>query len=55
MNTNLENLFAYIETLGWNVYCGDDGYVELSQCSGAGEDFLFTVSANNLIGCQGLR
>ena len=49
MNTNLENLFAYIETLGWNVYCGDDGYVELSQCSGAGEDFLFTVSANNLI------
>ena len=30
MNTNLENLFAYIETLGWNVYCGDDGYVELS-------------------------
>lgn len=49
MNTNLENLLAYIETLGWNVYCGDDGYAELSQCSGAGEDFLFTVSANNLI------
>ena len=49
MNTNLENLFAYIETLGWNVYCGDDGYVELYQRSGAGEDFLFTVSANNLI------
>ena len=49
MNTNLENLFAYIETLGWNVYCGDDGYVELSQCSEAGEDFFFTVSANNLI------
>lgn len=39
MNTNLENLLAYIETLGWNVYCGDDGYVELSQCSEAGEDF----------------
>ena len=49
MNTNLENLFAYIETLGWNVYCGDDGYVELSQCAEAGEDFFFTVSANNLI------
>ena len=49
MNTNLENLLAYIETLGWNVYCGDDGYVELYQRSGAGEDFLFTVSANNLI------
>ncbi len=49
MNTNLENLFAYIETLGWNVYCGDDGYVELYQRSGAGEDFFFTVSANNLI------
>ena len=49
MNTNLENLLAYIETLGWNVYCGDDGYVELSQCSGAGEDFSFTVSENNLI------
>ena len=49
MNTNLENLIAYIETLGWNVYCGDDGYVELYQRSGAGEDFLFTVSANNLI------
>lgn len=49
MNTNLENLFAYIETLGWNVYCGDDGYVELYQRSGGGEDFLFTVSANNLI------
>lgn len=49
MNTNLENLFAYIETLGWNVYCGDDGYVELSQYSSAGEDFSFTVSENNLI------
>lgn len=49
MNTNLENLFAYIETLGWNVYCGDDGYVELSQYSSAGEDFLFTVSESNLI------
>ncbi len=49
MNTNLENLFAYIETLGWNVYCGDDGYVELYQRSGAGEDFLFTVSESNLI------
>lgn len=49
MNTNSEKLFAYIETLGWNVYCGDDGYAELSKRSGAGEDFLFTVSANNLI------
>lgn len=49
MKANIENLLAYIETLGWNVYCGDDGYVELYQRSGAGEDFLFTVSANNLI------
>ena len=49
MNTNLEKLLAYIETLGWNVYCGDDGYVELSQYSSAGEDFSFTVSENNLI------
>ena len=49
MNTNLENLFAYIETLGWNVYCGDDGYVELYQFSPAGEDFGFTVSESNLI------
>lgn len=49
MNTNLENLFAYIETLGWNVYRDGDGYVELSQYSSAGEDFSFTVSANNLI------
>lgn len=49
MNTNLEKLFAYIETLGWNVYCGDDGWVELSQFSSAGEDFSFTVSENNLI------
>lgn len=49
MNTNLENLFAYIETLGWNVYCDGDGWVELSQFSSAGEDFSFTVSENNLI------
>ena len=49
MNTNLENLFAYIETLGWNVYRDGDGYVELSQFSSAGEDFSFTVSENNLI------
>ena len=27
MNTNLEHLLAYIETLGWDVYCdGDDGW-----------------------------
>ena len=49
MNTNLENLFAYIETLGWDVYCDGDGSVELYQFSPAGEDFGFTVSANNLI------
>lgn len=49
MNTNLENLFAYIETLGWNVYCYGDGWVEMYQFSPAGEDFSFTVSANNLI------
>lgn len=49
MNTNLENLFAYIESLGWNVYRDGDGYVELSQYSSAGEDFLFTVSESNLI------
>ena len=49
MNTNLEHLLAYIETLGWDVYCDGDGWVELSQFSSAGEDFSFTVSANNLI------
>ena len=49
MNTNLENLCAYIETLGWNVYRDGDGYVELSQYSPAGEDFSFTGSENNLI------
>ncbi len=49
MNTNLENLCAYIETLGWDVYCDGDGYVELSQYSPAGEDFSFTVSENDLI------
>ena len=49
MNTNLEKLLAYIETLGWNVYCDGDGWVELSQFSSAGEDFSFTVSENNLI------
>lgn len=49
MNTNLENLLAYIETLDWNVYCDGDGWVELSQFSSAGEDFSFTVSENNLI------
>lgn len=49
MNTNLENLFAYIETLGWNIYRDGDGYVELSQYSPAGEDFSFTVSESNLI------
>ena len=31
MNTNLEKLFAYIETLGWDVYCDGDGSVELYQ------------------------
>ena len=49
MNTNLEHLLAYIETLGWDVYCDGDGWVELSQFSSAGEDFSFTVSENNLI------
>ena len=49
MNTNLENLFAYIETLGWNVYRDGDGSVELYQFSPAGEDFGFTVSESNLI------
>ena len=27
MNTNLEKLFAYIETLGWDVYCDGAGSV----------------------------
>src|SRR5699024_4573910 len=44
-----KNLLAYIESLGWNVYRDGDGYVELSQYSSAGEDFLFTVSESNLI------
>ena len=49
MNTNLENLCAYIETLGWEVYCDGAGSVELYQFSPAGEDFGFTVSESNLI------
>ena len=49
MKANIKNLLAYIESLGWNVYRDGDGYVELSQFSSAGEDFSFTVSANNLI------
>ena len=49
MKANIKNLLAYIESLGWNVYCDGDGWVELSQFSSAGEDFSFTVSANNLI------
>ena len=49
MNTNLENLIAYIETLGWDVYCDGAGSVELYQFSPAGEDFGFTVSESNLI------
>lgn len=49
MKANIENLLAYIESLDWNVYCDGDGWVELSQYSSAGEDFSFTVSANNLI------
>ena len=49
MNTNLENLLAYIESLDWAVYHDGDGWVELSQSSPAGEDFSFTVSVNNLI------
>ena len=49
MNTNLENMCAYIETLGWDVYCDGDGSVELYQFSPAGEDFGFTVSESNLI------
>ena len=49
MNTNLENLLAYIETLDWDVYCDGDGSVELYQFSPAGEDFGFTVSESNLI------
>ena len=49
MNTNIENLLAYIESLDWAVYHDGDGWVELSQSSPAGEDFSFTVSENNLI------
>ena len=49
MNTNLENLLTYIETMDWNVYCDGDGSVEMYQFSPAGEDFGFTVSENNLI------
>ena len=49
MNTNLENLFAYIETLGWKFIVVMMAMLSCPQCSGAGEDFLFTVSANNLI------
>lgn len=49
MKANIKNLLAYIESLGWNVYRDGDGYVELSQYSSAGEDFLFTVSESNLI------
>lgn len=49
MKANIKNLLAYIESLGWNVYCDGDGWVELSQFSSAGEDFSFTVSENNLI------
>ena len=33
MKANIKNLLAYIESLGWNVYCGDDGYVELTMIS----------------------
>ena len=33
------------ERLGWRVDEYDDGTVELSQCSPAGEDFSFTVNA----------
>ena len=49
MKANIKNLLSYIESLGWNVYRDGDGYVELSQYSSAGEDFLFTVSESNLI------
>ena len=49
MKANIENLLAYIESLGWNVYCDGNGCVELAQSSPAGEDFSFTVSENNLI------
>ena len=33
------------EHLGWRVDEYDDGTVEFSQCSPAGEDFSFTVNA----------
>ena len=33
------------ERLGWRVDEYDDGTVEFSQCSPAGEDFSFTVNA----------
>ena len=49
MKANIENLLAYIETLGWNAYRDGYGSVDLCQCSPAGEDFSFTVSENNLI------
>ena len=56
MNTNLENLFAYIETLGWDVYCDGAGSVELYQFSPAGEDFgFYRFSKQSDRGRQGLR
>lgn len=37
------------EELGWYWLNGGDGYIELEKHSPAGEDFSFTVSAENFV------
>lgn len=37
------------ERLDWSVHEDDDGTIELEKYSPAGEDFIFTVSAENFV------
>lgn len=42
-----EKYLEICEEQGWFTRIGDDGTIELEQWSPAGEDFIFTVSAEN--------
>lgn len=47
MNKKVKNI---IEQNGWKIYeHDDDDYIELEQYSPAGEDFIFSVSKENII------
>ena len=44
-----EKIINVAEELGWHVHEENGEYVDFAQFSPAGEDFSFTVSANNIV------